>query len=445
MNNTAIGFSSGYGNTTGYNNALYGYKSGYSNGTGFANTFIGNYTGYSNSAAYETFVGYLAGYSNKDGFDNTFLGVNAGVSNTTGAYNTFTGLDAGYTNVSGSRNSATGLQALGQSTSDCNTALGYQAGYTIKTGKENTFVGCSADASGDYSNSGAFGSGASTTADDMIIIGNSAVNYIGGYSDWHNISDGRFKNNVTENVKGLDFIKRLRPVTYNLNASGLNSFINQNRAHSVDSSGNPISSCLLDFNASSSIVHSGFIAQEVETAEQASGFTSSIVHVPVNASDPYSLSYAEFVVPLVKAVQQLDSVNQTLQSQLRALQDQIIGCCGTTQRHALAPQDSSLNQSQSQSIALDVTLSSKSIVLEQNQPNPFKEQTTINYFIPDDAKNVKIIFTDLRGNIMKEVSIPEKGNGQINVYAQDLSSGIYTYTLVSDGVTIDSKKMVCSK
>ena len=46
---------------------------------------------------------------------------------------------------------------------------------------------------------------------------------------------------------------------------------------------------------------------------------------------------------------------------------------------------------------------------------------------------------------MKEVEITKTGSGQLNVYAQDLSSGIYTYTLVADGVTIDSKKMVCNK
>jgi phage-related protein len=58
---------------------------------------------------------------------------------------------------------------------------------------------------------------------------------------------------------------------------------------------------------------------------------------------------------------------------------------------------------------------------------------------------VKIIFTDSKGYVLKEVEINEIGKGQLNVYAQDLSSGTYTYTLVADGVTIDSKKMVCTK
>lgn len=94
---------------------------------------------------------------------------------------------------------------------------------------------------------------------------------------------------------------------------------------------------------------------------------------------------------------------------------------------------------------IDVTLSSRGIVLRQNDPNPFSEETTIEYFIPDDAQQVKIIFTDMIGNILKEVQIPEKGKGQLNVYASDLSSGIYTYTIVANGITIDSKRMVKTK
>ena len=41
--------------------------------------------------------------------------------------------------------------------------------------------------------------------------------------------------------------------------------------------------------------------------------------------------------------------------------------------------------------------------------------------------------------------IPERGKGQIHLYAQSLSSGIYFYYLVADGVTIETKKMVCTK
>jgi hypothetical protein len=49
----------------------------------------------------------------------------------------------------------------------------------------------------------------------------------------------------------------------------------------------------------------GFIAQEVDRAAQASGFDFSGVVKPANGGDLYSLRYSEFVVPLVKSVQEL--------------------------------------------------------------------------------------------------------------------------------------------
>lgn len=40
------------------------------------------------------------------------------------------------------------------------------------------------------------------------------------------------------------------------------------------------------------------------------------------------------------------------------------------------------------------------------------------------------------------MDVRERGNGQINVYANDLSSGIYTYSLLADGKVVATKRMV---
>ena len=55
------------------------------------------------------------------------------------------------------------------------------------------------------------------------------------------------------------------------------------------------------------------------------------------------------------------------------------------------------------------------------------------------------MFTDMSGDIIKEVPITEKGQGQLNVFAPDLTSGIYTYYIIVDGKTIYTKKMVKTK
>ena len=49
---------------------------------------------------------------------------------------------------------------------------------------------------------------------------------------------------------------------------------------------------------------------------QESGYDFSGVHKPTNDKDNYSLAYAEFTVPLVKAVQEQQKVIEALQKQL---------------------------------------------------------------------------------------------------------------------------------
>ena len=72
-----------------------------------------------------------------------------------------------------------------------------------------------------------------------------------------------------------------------------------------------------------SIRQSGFIAQEVEQAALNVNYEFSGVDAPKNENDFYGLRYAEFVVPLVKAVQELSAENDLLKRQLSKQQARI--------------------------------------------------------------------------------------------------------------------------
>ena len=85
---------------------------------------------------------------------------------------------------------------------------------------------------------------------------------------------------------------------------------------------------------------------------------------------------------------------------------------------------------------------SNAVILNQNTPNPFAESTVITYNIPIGFKTAQIIFTSNSGEIVKIVDIKSAGKGMINIYAQGIASGLYTYTLKIDGLVIMSKKMV---
>jgi hypothetical protein len=93
--------------------------------------------------------------------------------------------------------------------------------------------------------------------------------------------------------------------------------------------------------------------------------------------------------------------------------------------------------------AINVNLSNKNaIVLNQNVPNPFAESTTITYSVPSSVQKAQIHFYDGTGKLINSVDITERGNGQLNVFANDLSSGVYTYSLVADGQVVSTKRMV---
>ncbi|NTW31528.1 MAG: hypothetical protein HGB12_02695 [Bacteroidetes bacterium] len=324
--NTANGFYSLKNNTTGSFNTAIGYAalinqsysnggtewSGYNVAIGTNALFTNNPTSASNGIC-NTAVGNNALYGNTVGLNNTAIGMNALNGNTTGNYNTASGRNALCYNKTGTSNTAYGSYSLFYNTTgNYNAALGYYAGFGSTTDTAYsacTFIGYGADANGNYTNATVIGYNAVVDASNKVVIGNTSVGWIGGQVGWSTLSDGRFKFNVTENVKGLEFIKKLRPVTYQMDTKRADDFLIQNMPDSIKTAHQEG----MDFTPSTAIVRSGFIAQEVEQAANDCGLISSIVSAPADINtSAYSLGYAEIVVPLVKAVQELSKTTDSL-------------------------------------------------------------------------------------------------------------------------------------
>jgi len=84
-------------------------------------------------------------------------------------------------------------------------------------------------------------------------------------------------------------------------------------------------------------------------------------------------------------------------------------------------------------------------MLFQNRPNPYTNETTINYYVPENAGTAVMTFYDETGSAVKEVELLKKGNNSLVLSTNKLASGIYSYSLVVDGRVIDTKKMVKTK
>lgn len=106
-------------------------------------------------------------------------------------------------------------------------------------------------------------------------------------------------------------------------------------------------------------------------------------------------------------------------------------------------QSQAVNTTNTAATSVAVTLSDKNVVvLNQNVPNPFAESTVISYNIPEGFGRAQIIFSTTGGTVIKAVDIKEKGAGTLNIFANDLSHGLYSYSLIIDGKTVDTKKMI---
>jgi hypothetical protein len=406
--NTSLGFQGLYTNTTGYNNTATGYKALFANQNG------------TNNAAY----GPEALYYNTSGSDNSASGSYSLYLNTNGSFNTGSGMYALYYNTSGSANSAYGLEAMVSNT----------------TGSSNTSVGAySGPSSGNLSNTTAIGYDAVTNASNSVVIGNSSVTSIGGYSGWSNISDGRFKKNVNQNVPGLLFIKKLVPITYTLDVDGIETMRQKGAAaiKGPDASTAPRPSddpaMRQAIKEKSAVVYTGFIAQDVDKAARSIGYNFSGVDKPKDDQQSfYGLRYADFVVPLVKAMQELSALNDSLQqanaqlSQRVTQIEQLLGLGATTAQNSSA-------------------LALSSARLFQNIPNPFNQTTLINYYLPQNAGTALIRITGINGETIRSIAINGTGAGQLSVQTAQLAAGTYMYSLIVDGNLIDTKRMVLVK
>src|SRR5678810_42645 len=174
----------------------------------------------------------------------------------------------------------------------------------------NTMIGYGADVVfNGLTNSMALGYNAKVSASNRVVIGNSSITSIGGFANWSNFSDGRFKRNVKEDVPGLAFITKLRPVTYTLDVEAINDF---------NSKDLPADKKILTVNPEKkNEIFTGFMAQEVEQVAKSLNYNFSGIDKPQDASkQTYALRYSDFVVPLVKAIQEQQKIIETQQKQI---------------------------------------------------------------------------------------------------------------------------------
>jgi hypothetical protein len=273
---------------------------------------------------------------------------------------------------------------------------------------------------------------------DVYVNGpNSGMGYL-------TVSDKQFKTQINTISNPTDIIKKLQPKSYyydTANTNGMRFFSEKQYGFLAQD----LQQVLPE------MVHTVTKPEDVDADGKV--ITASVTHLTVNYNGFIALLTAAMqqqqtkVDSLTTVTSKQDSINKALQNQI----NQIVNTCcnkpnGTGNRtinNNNSGSDTTGSNNKTATTQINVQLSNADVVvLNQNQPNPFAEQTLITYNIPQNAGFAQILFYDVNGRQIKTVDITTKGKGQLNVYANDLTNGMYSYTLIVDGKIIDTKKMV---
>ncbi len=203
-------------------------------------------------------------------------------------------------------------------------------------------------------------------------------------------------------------------------------------------------------------VHGGLIAQEVQTIlpqlvksfKVPARIDSTGMLDTTGTNTPFlAVNYLGIIPYLIGAVKEQQQSIDSLRSQLQDAVALINNCCGSGQRNSgHSGDEQGNNEEENSKSTINVELSdANTIILDQNSPNPFSEETVITYVIPKEVSKAIIMIYDNSGQVLKTITINERGHGSLHIYAEKLSSGIYSYTLIADGKKVDSKQMVCQK
>ena len=84
-------------------------------------------------------------------------------------------------------------------------------------------------------------------------------------------------------------------------------------------------------------------------------------------------------------------------------------------------------------------------MLKQNNPNPFTENTVIEYSLPESVQTANLYIYDMNGSQIQQITLTERGDSSITVNGGELNAGMYLYSLIADGKVIDTKRMILTK
>lgn len=87
-----------------------------------------------------------------------------------------------------------------------------------------------------------------------------------------------------------------------------------------------------------------------------------------------------------------------------------------------------------------ITKQPKSVI--DAYPNPANNVVNFQYSTSASTQSASVIIRNMVGKVVKEIVLEETGTAQKKINISELTSGVYFYSFVLDGVVISTKKLV---
>ncbi len=263
--------------------------------------------------------------------------------------------------------------------------------------------------------------GIGTSEPDYKLHVNGSAGKPGGGS-WTVASDKRLKKDVKPFTDGLKVLKQINPVTFRYNGEA-----------GIDMDDEFVGIIAQDMKRIAPYMVNNM--EYVDTTNQKSTDYLSF--------DPNALWYVTInsvkeqqviIEDQNKQLEALQTQNENLENRLNQLEELVQRLADNNNEersHSTAKQIDAIQLSDAQ--------------LLQNQPNPFHQNTSIEYFIPESVKNATLQITTVNGQLLYSHRIEGRGQGQTRIEASQLSAGAYFYSLILDGKVLDTKQMMLTK
>ena len=154
----------------------------------------------------------------------------------------------------------------------------------------------------------------------------------------------------------------------------------------------------------------------------------------------YGVKYTRFIPIMVEAIKEQQNMIDSLQQKIIEERSLLLESINVLQNEIS-------QQQEMPNTSLNTVPQGSGDMLRvfQNSPNPFTEATTIHCYVPADFRNVQLCVYDMQGVRQKCISVSGRQHTEVQISAEELPAGIFSYLLIGDGQVSEAKLMILTK